>query len=616
LLEAGPAGFLMASLFVKMAHGNLSLKSSVPATTSRYCAMLASVLLVAAPLAMLGHTNRFAMAILLNLALTLLLTADRIHVSFFGDVISVAELGQAWQLSLVSSSIRASLKWSDCLNYVDVAAAAVVFPFYVPLVRQLPDASLDVRVLSAAALLGLAVIFSIPASLVAYRDPDKAFDWRSMRLEIVGVIGGIFYHLYDVVIHVSTLVARTQVTETQRARVHTYLQQRRTAVEDRSEVFGIARGRNLIIVQAESLQTFTIGLRILDQPVTPNLEAFAKQSLFFDDFYDQTHIGSTSDSIFVSLQSLHPLNVGAISTRYLANQYRALPAILAEKGYSTFAAMGARGECWNITGMFRKLGFEQTYLDEFYVTGERFGQGLADGDFFAQTAPVLERQAVPFVGFLVTVSNHSPYDLPQEHRRLDVGNLEGTRLGKYLQSVHYSDAAFGAFIERLRKIGLLDESLTVVYGDHEAWLGDSAPLPSLLGFPESDQHASWRAQKTIPLLIRLPDGSHAHVDGTTGGHLDIAPTVLSLLGIPADDVMLGNDLTRGSDSVVAFRDGSFTDGTFAHLHYENRCFEVRSGRQVSCQLLETLRRQALETLEVSDLIIRGNLVPVLRRSPR
>jgi phosphoglycerol transferase MdoB-like AlkP superfamily enzyme len=102
-----------------------------------------------------------------------------------------------------------------------------------------------------------------------------------------------------------------------------------------------------------------------------------------------------------------------------------------------------------------------------------------------------------------------------------------------------------------------------------------------------------------------------------GGHLDIAPTVLGLLGVEDDSrVMLGRDLTRDRDSLVVFRDGSFADGRHYFVNrfgstFSATCYEVGTGRELDCGLLEERRREALERLEISDLIVQGNLIPAL-----
>jgi len=108
----------------------------------------------------------------------------------------------------------------------------------------------------------------------------------------------------------------------------------------------------------------------------------------------------------------------------------------------------------------------------------------------------------------------------------------------------------------------------------------------------------------------------------TGGHVDVAPTLLSLLGASAAaGMMLGEDLTRGEDSLVVFRDSSFVDGTHHLVRQAGRvarftCYEVKTGRLVDCHLLKDRHRAALERLKISDTVIREDLIPALTASAR
>jgi phosphoglycerol transferase MdoB-like AlkP superfamily enzyme len=160
--------------------------------------------------------------------------------------------------------------------------------------------------------------------------------------------------------------------------------------------------------------------------------------------------------------------------------------------------------------------------------------------------------------------------------------------------------------------------MIVLYADHQAYLGALPDLARLLGFPEQSDYDFLMLKRRLPLMIRLPGGAAAGVKRVNGGHLDVTPTVLGLLGITDEAaVTLGKNLMRGEDSAVVFRDGSFVDG--AHV-LVNRfgplsnaaCYEEPAGLRVDCGPLQVRRRRALEEIEVSDIIIRGNLIPWLR----
>ena len=83
-------------------------------------------------------------------------------------------------------------------------------------------------------------------------------------------------------------------------------------------------------------------------------------------------------------------------------------------------------------------------------------------------------------------------------------------------------------------------------------------------------------------------------------------------------VMLGSDLTQKRDSLVVFRDGSFTDGKSYFIKRfgpvsGGTCFDVGTGRLTNCEPVKSLREAARERLEISDLIIRGDLIPGLAK---
>ena len=89
MVEAGPAALILAALFVKFVYASVTIWEATPRASSVVSAMLASVLILGAPLTWFGRTWRVVNAILLNFFLTVLLISDRIHYRFFGDILSV-----------------------------------------------------------------------------------------------------------------------------------------------------------------------------------------------------------------------------------------------------------------------------------------------------------------------------------------------------------------------------------------------------------------------------------------------------------------------------------------------------------------------------------------------
>lgn len=369
-----------------------------------------------------------------------------------------------------------------------------------------------------------------------------------------------------------------------------------------SPLAGVARGRNVILISAESFPAFAVGLSIHGQPVAPHFTAFARESLQFTDYYEQTHRNTTSDAELMALNSLLPLRRGAVATRYEGNTFRALPHVLAEHGYTTFSACGEPPTFWNMRQIHQRYGFQQSkFLPDFAMT-EWIGAGLADDAFLSQAGAAISDLPEPFFAFLLTSSNHHPWYVPEPRRLLRPGPLADTAAGGYLQSIRFADEAFG--------------SVLVVYGDHRAEL----PPQSLDRLWTATGHTtpptpleSWRFERRVPLLIRLPYGQAAGSRDVPGGHLDIAPTLTTLLGVEASDApWFGRDLTSPAPRLVAFRDGEMTTGpATVVIHDGTPSCVSNDGTSVSCDRLTSLIEDGQRLFARSDRIIEGNLIPIL-----
>jgi lipoteichoic acid synthase len=450
---------------------------------------------------------------------------------------------------------------------------------------------------------------------LVWLDPDDVFTNPARRSDVVAVVGLVPYHVRDAAIHLTHVLAGPRaVSAADRARVVAFLEAR-PAAPGPVTGWGSMRGQNVIMVMAESLHAFPLGLALDGQPVAPNLDALASESWRFDRFYDQTHEGTTSDGEFTSLQSLHPLSAAAVATRYPLNRLQALPTVLRDRGYLTISAAGEMADMWNKRQVHPRLGFARSFFLDAFPPGEWIGAGLADGIFLDAMAARLERLDQPFLAFLITASNHHPFVLPPSHRRLRLGPLAGTLVGNYLDSVHHADAALGAFVRRLRATGLLDRSILLVYGDHRAFLGTPPELMALLGLPDNAFHR-WDVARRLTCLLRLPGGVGARARTMPTGHLDLAPTVLDLLGIPPPATMLGTSLLGPGPRTVIFRGGDLVADDRVLLSGRSgghdTCWDAATARPTDCAPLGQIQRRAREQVTVSDILISGDLIAALR----
>ena len=523
------AGLSLLAITIK-----LTIASSLLATPGypphRFPSLTRSavVLAIAAILCLMNRRPRMLMSILSDAAITVLIVADMLSHRFFGDVLSVADVRAIGNLRFVLPSIVATLRTQDVLWIADLI---VLIPAAWLVARAAPG-STGRRVKLAAACAGLAFVTGLPALWVARTDPDEVMAYAFQRGELIGAVGLLGYHFYDAVVQVADpMLGRLTVSASAPNELERQLAARRTE-QFVSPLSGVARGRNVIMVSLESLQAFALGLNDAGRSLTPHLDAFAKESLHYTSFFDQTYLGTTSDAETMALTSLLPLDAGTIATRFSSNRFRALPHVFGEHGYATVASTAEPSTFWNMGHMHPALGFKESLFEDTF-TGEWVGVGLEDTSFFSQVTGKLAARTLPLFAYLISSTSHHPYNLPA---RLRQGHhlLPGTMAGDYLEAVQYLDRAFGVFVDGLAKTGLLDSSVVIVFGDHQAWLEDK-DMQRLWTWSHPDRAATplelWLMRRRVPLMIRLPHAELAGEREVPGGHLDLAPTVLSLTGL-------------------------------------------------------------------------------------
>lgn len=541
-----------------------------------------------------GHAQRWRL-IAFDALTTLLAWADLLHFRAFGDVPTVASLRSAAQLADVAGAVV------DLVRPWDVVVLATVPAFL------LPSRTPRMRGWSVVAVCALAAILlvSTAASSRMARRRYRGNAWYA------AAIGLAPYHAIDLAAYVQKERSRLVGRDAAAREVGAALAARGQLAP--SDLEGAAAGRNVLVVQLESFQATAVGRRVGGQPVTPNLDALAAESLRFSAYFEQAAGGRTSDAQFVSNCSLFGARTGAAVFEYESNEFQCLPSLLRGAGYHTalFQPLGA--DFWNSSTFDPRLGFSQVVSARDLVVDESFGLGLSDRSFFRQILPRIERLPEPWYAFALSVTSHQPYADPRMPRTLDVGDLAGTRAGNYLQAVHYTDAAIGELVAGLRERGLLERTVLVLYGDHDGVTRRTGNLADLVDHGD-DELAWFREEQRIPLLIRLPGGAHAGEVDHIGGQIDLAPTLLGLLGSPAHPAaFLGRDLLApGRDPSVAFVDGSVFAGDRLLLAGEGRCFEP--GHAVPMGACAPLDERWRGVLELNQRILDKNLVPLLVRS--
>lgn len=320
-----------------------------------------------------------------------------------------------------------------------------------------------------------------------------------------------------------------------------------------SAYWGIARNRNLIVIQVEALQNFVIGQTYNGQELTPTLNSLiADDTFYFENYYYQIGGGNTADAEFHVNNSLFAPENTAAYIQYTHNTYYGLPYLLKENGYSgAHAIHNYIAEFWNRETAYPAQGFDSfTTVEDFEMT-DPYPMGLSDTEMYRQTMDLLVTLEEPFYAFYVTVSSHHPYAIPEKDRAITLSaEDEGSIYGSYLQAVNYADYAIGQFIDLLDEAGLYKNSVIVIYGDHYALTNTDHAISGQVQALTGSNYTIFDVFN-VPMLIHIPGMEHTSTISTAGGHMDVMPTLLPLLGIRNDkSVMFGQNLLEAANGFV------------------------------------------------------------------
>ena len=356
--------------------------------------------------------------------------------------------------------------------------------------------------------------------------------------------------------------------------------------EPNSKMYGIAKGRNVIVIHLESFQQFLINYKLNDKEVTPFLNSLynSKETYSFANFFNQVGQGKTSDAENMLETSTYGLSQGSLfSILGTDNTFEGAPAILDQsQGYTSAVFHGNSGSFWNRNNVYKNLGYNYFFDSSYYNTDANnlTEYGLKDKLLFHDSVKYLERLQQPFYAKFVTVSNHFPFALDDQNTSFDKANTSDASINNYFVTAHYLDQAVQEFFEYLKKSGLYDNSIIVLYGDHYG-ISDTRnlKLASLLGKSSSTWSDFDNTQmQRVPFMIHIPGTKDGGVQTQYGGEIDVLPTLLHLLGIDSRDyIQFGTDLFSSKhDQVVAFRNEDFITPKYTVI--DNTIYQNSTGK--------------------------------------
>lgn len=600
---------------------------------------LAVILILGALTFLFKKKHRIKYIMTLSIFFTIVCIANSIYYTYYSSFISVSLLATSVFVADVGDAVVENvLKITD---FIYLWQPIFVYYMHVTLLKKgyYDKVRIDTKkrsVLSYACL-GLLcyVIFALFVTTVEWGRFSKLWN----RESVVASFGVYTYQFNDIVQSLQPKINNLFSHDKAYRETVEYYEENGYKEEKAktNDYTGIFEGKNVITIHAESIQTIALEKEFNGEEVAPYLNKLASEGIFFNNFYSQVGVGTSSDAEFTFATSLMPSSRGTVFVNYFDRQYETIQKLFKEQGYYTFSMHGNTADFWNRAVMHENMGYDDFYAKSSFEINEEIGLGLSDKSFFKQAVEkmkVINEENDKFYGNLIMLTNHTPFsdlelmdEFPTDYKVEIDGQiisrpyLEGTTLGNYFRSVHYADQAIEQLINDMDEAGLLDNTVIVIYGDHDARISKKYynimhnydPYTDTVLTSEDEGYTlvndyTMEVEKNVPFIIWTKDEKFNKEVSTVAGMIDVLPTLGNMFNIHSD-YQMGKDILslKKDDNTVVFADGSYITNKIYYNSQKSEIFALTTDA-VDQEYIDSRSKYADKIIEISNYIISYNLI--------
>lgn len=591
--------------------------------------------------------NRFTYFIFLNVLLTAICIINSVYYTFYSSFASISMLSLTQYVGEVSDAVVKNVLQLKDLIYIIGPLAIIITNIKLKKKNNLKliieQKSERKRKTLRTLCTGCAVLAIFIISLSSTDISRFVKQWN--KEYIVTSFGIYIYQANDVVTSIQPKINAMFGYDKAKKNFIEYYENRNNQRKE-NEYTNIFKDKNILVIHAESMMANAINLEFNNQAVTPTLNKLVSEGMYFSNFYSQVSVGTSSDSELTFNTSLMPTKSGTAFVSYSDRKYIATPGLLTDLGYYTFSMHANNADFWNRRTMHQKLGYQRFYSKTDYeVTPETsIGLGLSDEEFFKQSLPIIKdinKNNKKWYGLMIMLTNHTPFAETDKYGEFDVSlkettinengeeeikeypYMEETKLGNYFKSYHYADRQLGEFINQLDSEGLLDNTVLVIYGDHDARLPRSE-YNRLYNYdkenddtlskddPSYDDYDSYDYElgRKVPFIIWTKDmaGTKLNQEITeVMGMYDASPTLGNMFGF-YNEYQLGNDIFNVlGNNIVCFPNGNWLTDKIYYNSQKNEYLSI-TGEAISEEEIQKNTNYTNNLLDVSNDIIVFNLL--------
>lgn len=555
---------------------------------------------------------RFALSFIVNIFFSILMFADNLYYNYSTSLISVSQISNIQYSEQIATAIKDLLSISQILYFIDILIFIILLITKFIKIEKIKERNWKPAIIYTTIM--VAIFSSTIQSYVVEAQTCKYN--KKMQLEK----GTLYtFHYLDVQsnINLKKTAKYTNKQDVLNAYDNLKSEYNNKYENDVYNLYGIAKGKNVILLQLESFQNYILNKTINGKEITPNLNRFIDENIEISNMMSQSY-STTADSEHSVISSLYPLENGMAFAQYSNTKYDDIFGMYKNSDYYNIYMHGNDGAFWNRRNVYKLLQVDELdFIESFDENSELINEWLSDETLYKQAVQKLSNAQTPFFANIVSASSHNAFDLPGLENKydkvsIDVGKYKNTYFGDYLEAINYADYAFGIFIDELKASGLYDDTVIFVFGDH---YGVQMYNEEMLEFIKENDHEYNNVETEINYVnvacgVKIPGVDKMKITKTVS-KLDIKPTLSYICGLE-DGISLGTNIFGNKDFVCLYNGIIITDEYYYNGDWYNRA----NGEKINIDNIDDNEREKLDyyinsmdqELTISNSIVLNNLL--------
>lgn len=562
----------------------------------------------------LPNRARIVTTIIINIVISVLLFGDHVYYIYSNSVLSVAQISNLQYGGEIMKTLPMVIQAKQILYFLDILILIGLFLGKVVKLEKKEKATKNqITIKAIIAIVGI-IIFCLIGTDYVQKGKLKSYN-KDLQIREATIFG---YHISDIQ-NAFTMKQQTKYKNYEDM-IQDYNQLKENYDtkygQERYPIKGILQGKNVIIVQLESIQEFVLHKEINGKQITPNLNQFLQENIEFTNMHMQSY-STTADSEHSTITSIYPMENGMSFSRYYTNTYDDLFKVFNQKDYHTSYMHGNYPYFWNRGNVYGRLNLNELVLKEqFEDLSENINGDLSDELLYRQAVEKWKQYDNPFMSYIVAASSHTPYILEGLQDRskvnIDVGKYKDTYFGNYLEAVNYADYAFGVLIEELKENELYEDTAILVFGDHNGLnMYNEELIDFLKATNENLTEVDLKLNYTrVACGFKIPGIKSIQIEKPIN-KLDIKPTLAYLCDLE-DSFSLGTNLFANKDFVCLNNERIIT----SRYYYDENWYDIQTGEMLNWEELELETKDLLNSyyqsmkieLDISNSVSINNLL--------